>query len=86
MPAGPVGGVWASGVWADTVWELGVWGDIGVIVGNTILDINTRIAVFLRVHYSLPGADATGLVQRYLASLSGEYTARLQQLIRDATA
>jgi hypothetical protein len=86
VPAGPVGTVWGSGVWADTVWELGVWGDIGVIVGNTILDINTRIAVFLRTLYSEPNGDPTSLVVRYLNSLSGEYTARLKRLIEDATA
>jgi hypothetical protein len=86
VPAAPIGSVWAAGSWSDTTWEAFSWADIGAIVGNTILDINTRIAVFLRGYYSSPDGDATTLVVRYLNSLSGEYTARLKRLIEDATA
>jgi hypothetical protein len=56
------------------------------VAGNSILDLNTRIAVYLRSYYSAPDGDATTLVVRYLNSLSGEYTARLKRLIEDATA
>jgi hypothetical protein len=47
--------------------------------------MNTRIAVYLRTLYSAPGADASTLIVRYLASKTGEMTARFQQLIDDAT-
>jgi hypothetical protein len=87
MPAGPVGTVWASGVWADTVWELGVWGDIASVAGNSILDLNTRIAVYLRSFYSAPNGDPNTLIVKYLREeVGGEYTARLKRLIEDATA
>jgi hypothetical protein len=62
-----------------------LWGAL-VNLGNTILDLNTRIAVYLRAYYSLPGADSTSLIQRYLRELSGDYTARFKRLIEDATA
>lgn len=65
----------------------GVWADIGAIVGNTILDINTRISVFLRTFYSSSSVDTSALLVKYLREqCTGEYTARLHQLIEDATA
>jgi hypothetical protein len=86
VPAGAVGSVWASGSWSATAWEANVWADISAVTGNSILDLNTRIAVYLRAYYSQPSGDATSLVQRYLQELSGDYNARLRRLIDDATA
>ena len=87
MPAGPVGSVWASGTWSDLAWEENVWADIGAIVGNTILDINTRISVFLRTFYGTTHPDVGALIVKYLREqCTGEYTARLRKLIEDATA
>jgi hypothetical protein len=69
------------------------WGYLGieaagsvVVPGNAILDMNTRIAVYLRALYTAPGADVTTLIIRYLAAQTGEYTARFKKLITDATA
>lgn len=50
-----------------------------------VLDLNTRLAVYLRDFYSNPDLDLTTGIQRYLSSLSGEWTARFQRLIQDAT-
>jgi hypothetical protein len=87
VPSGPVGSVWATGSWSNTAWEANVWANIGVIVGNTILDINTRIAVYLRSFYSAPNGDPNTLIVKYLREeVGGEYTARLKRLIEDATA
>jgi hypothetical protein len=86
MPAGPIGTVWAAGTWADTAWELGTWADVSAFLGNNNPDMNTRIAVYLRDLYSAPGADLATLVMRYLIAQTGEWTARFQKLITDATA
>jgi len=87
LPAGPVGSVWATGSWSDLAWEANVWADISAVAGNTILDLNTRIAVYLRAFYSSPNGDPTTLVVKYLnEECTGEYTARLHKLIDDATA
>jgi hypothetical protein len=86
MPAGPIGTVWAAGTWADTAWELGTWADVSAFLGNNNPDMNTRIAVYLRALYSAPGADLTTLTMRYLIAQTGEWTARFQKLITDATA
>lgn len=52
-----------------------------------ILDLNTRLRQYLANYYSVPyeTADLTTLMVRYLRDLSGDYSARLLQLIRDAT-
>jgi hypothetical protein len=50
-----------------------------------VFDLNTRLAVYLRDFYSAPTGDLSTLIVRYLATLSGEYTARFQRLITDAT-
>ena len=52
-----------------------------------ILDLNTRLRQYLANYYTVPyeTADLTTLMVRYLAGLSGDYTNRLLQLIRDAT-
>jgi hypothetical protein len=85
MPAGPIGSVWAAGTWADTAWEVNTWADAVVSALAFVPDMNTRIAVYLRDLYSAPGADLSTLVHRYLAAQTGEFTARFQQLIDDAT-
>jgi hypothetical protein len=57
------------------------------VAGNSILDLNTRIAVFLRAFYSAPNGDPNTLIVKYLREeVGGEYTARLKRLIEDATA
>jgi hypothetical protein len=83
MPAGPIGSCWASGSWSNTAWEANTWSSATVVA--FIQDMNTRIASYLRTLYSAPGADASTLIVRYLASKTGEMTARFQQLIDDAT-
>ena len=64
-----------------------LWGAL-VSLGNAILDINTRIHVFLNTFYGTGSPIPTNvLMVKYLAEeLSGEYTARVKQLIDDATA
>jgi hypothetical protein len=85
VPAGPIGSVWAAGSWSDTAWEAFTWADASVATLAFVLDLNTRIAVYLRDLYSAPGADVSTLICRYLAAQTGEYTARFQKLIQDAT-
>ena len=58
---------------------------VGVVIG-VYADMNTRIAAYLRTTYSVSEGDLTSLVQRNLAERTGEYTARMQALIADATA
>jgi hypothetical protein len=69
------------------------WGYLGieaagsvVVPGNTILDMNTRIMVYLRSLYSVTGGDLESLTMRYLVAQTGEWTARMKKLITDATA
>lgn len=85
MPSGPIGSCWASGSWSNTAWSANTWADAAVATLAFVLDLNTRIAVYLRDLYSAPGADTTTLMHRYLAAQSGEYTARFKKLIQDAT-
>lgn len=50
-----------------------------------ILDMNTRLYVYLCNYYGVSTGELTALVQRYLAGLSGNYNQRMIQLIQDAT-
>jgi hypothetical protein len=50
-----------------------------------ILDMNTRMLVYLRDLYSAPTAELTSLTTRYLAAQTGEMTARVRKLQTDAT-
>jgi hypothetical protein len=86
MPAGAVANPpWATDTWEDTAWEANTWAAV-VVELAFVLDINTRMHVYLCDLYSLPATtDLTTMVARYLASESGEYTARIHKLIRDAT-
>jgi hypothetical protein len=69
-------------------YRMGTWnmGRCLGLFGNNNPDMNTRIAVYLRDLYSAPGADLATLVMRYLIAQTGEWTARFQKLITDATA
>lgn len=68
-----------------------LWGFPGVLWGaaavlDFVLDMNTRIMVFLRDFYTVSGGDLSTLTAKYLAEeKTGEYTARMQGLIQDAT-
>lgn len=76
------GGSWGS-AWGDS------WGTLGGgVAGNAILDLNTRIHRFLNDFYSSsPDKDINALMNKYLAEeTTGEYVARVLQLIEDATA
>lgn len=86
MPAGPVNNPpWATGAWSDTAWEANTWSFVEIALAF-VLDLNTRLRVYLSEYYSLPAtADTTAMTQRYLAAQTGEYNARFQKLIRDAT-
>jgi hypothetical protein len=86
LPAGPIGTCWASGSWSDLAWEELTWENVSAVLGNLNPDMNTRIAVYLRALYSAPGADLATLTMRYLIAQTGEWTARFQKLITDATA
>ena len=83
MPAGPVGSVWASGTWSDLAWEELTWADAVALL--FVLDLNTRLLVYLRSLYGVTGGDLTTLTQRYLRSQTGEMNARFKKLITDAT-
>lgn len=87
MPAGVVGSSWATNSWLDTVWEEFSWADLGTGLDlEFVLDLNTRIRVYLCDLYSAPAnADLTTLVLRYLRSQTGEMNARLRKLVTDAT-
>lgn len=52
-----------------------------------ILDMNTRIMAYLCTLYGadMATADNSALTTRYLNAQTGEYTARFQKLIDDAT-
>jgi hypothetical protein len=50
-----------------------------------VLDLNTRIAVFLRDLYTEPAGDTTTMATRYMATLSGDANARFHRMIQDAT-
>lgn len=50
-----------------------------------VLDLNTRLMVFLRDHYSIVGGDLNTEIERYLNGLSGDMQNRWKQLIQDAT-
>lgn len=64
-----------------------LWGAAASIVGNAILDLNTRLSVFLNTHYGYsPHKDANALAMRYLRDeLTGDYANRFKQLVDDAT-
>lgn len=81
MAAGPIGNCWAADSWTDTCWEQGTW----QILLDFVLDLNTRIMVYLRAYYGPDTGDLTTLTARYLADLTGDQNQRLQQLIQDAT-
>ena len=84
MAAGPIGSVWATGSWTDTSWEEFTWADASALA--FVLDMNTRIRVYLCDLYGLPQTtDTTTIVQRYLRSQTGDMNARFRKLIRDAT-
>ena len=84
MAAGAIGSVWATGSWADDCWEAFTWADAGALA--FVFDMNTRLRVYLCDLYGLPNTtDTTTLVDRYLASQTGEMNARLRKLIADAT-
>jgi hypothetical protein len=87
VPAGAVGSVWASGSWSALAWEALTWANVSGVLGNNNPDMNTRIYVYLKALYSAPdGSDLTTMVIRYLNSQTGEFTARFQKLMTDATA
>lgn len=52
-----------------------------------VADLNTRLKVYLCAYYAAPASsDLTTLVTRYLRDdATGDYTARMRQLITDAT-
>lgn len=89
MPAGAVGTSWATGSWLETVWEAFSWADLGtggvVLVGS----INDRMKTYLEAQH-IPGifasADFATLLQYDLSIRTGDYTARFQALIVDASA
>jgi hypothetical protein len=85
MPAGPIGTCWASGSWSDTSWEANTWSGAVVSALAFVLDLNTRLLVYLQDYYSTSNPDLTTLTLRYLNRLSGEFTARFNKLIQDAT-
>lgn len=85
MPAGAVGTCWAADSWPDTAWEAGAWTDAVESALAFVLDLNTRLLVYLRDHFSAPSGELTTLTTRYLHTLSGDFTARFQRLIKDAT-
>ena len=84
MPAGAVGNPpWATGSWSATAWEAGTWGDVDL---TFVLDLNTRLHTYLTAVYVLdPSADLTAMTARFLRGEVGDYTARFQKLIDDAT-
>ena len=84
MPAGAVGSCWASGSWSNTCWEANAWADAAALA--FVLDMNTRLSVYLRDFYGLPTADPLPLLRRYLEDeTSGEFAARFRQLMAAAT-
>jgi hypothetical protein len=85
MPAGPIGSCWASGSWSDTAWEADTWSGAVVSALAFVLDLNTRLLVYLQDYYSTSNPDLATLTLRYLNGLSGEFTARFNKLIQDAT-
>lgn len=86
MAAGPVGTVWATGSWTDTCWTENVWAALGAAL-DFVLDLNTRIAVFVRDRYSQPTGDLTTLATRYLTTeaVGGDANAKFLRMIQDAT-
>lgn len=67
-----------------------LWGFPEILWGSAVtlgfvLDMNTRLYVYIKSHYSLTGGDLTTLMQRYLNELSGDMNGRLRKLVKDAT-
>ena len=51
-----------------------------------VLDLNTRLMVYLRDYYSVTGGDLTYLTNKYLNALTtGDRTQKMRRLIQDAT-
>lgn len=84
MAAGPIGPRWAASSWSDTAWEADTWSWVTVVL-TFVLDLNTRLAVYLRNLYSDPDLDLTTGIQRYLRSQTGDYSVRWRKLIQAAT-
>lgn len=86
MPAGPVGSAWATGTWSVTSWMADVWANLGAAL-DFVLDVNTRVAVYLRDAYTMPGGDLTTLATYKMLTYTTtpEATARFKKLIQDAT-
>jgi hypothetical protein len=86
MPAGAVGSCWAADSWSATAWEANSWADAEALA--FVLDLNTRILVYLRDFYSDADGDLSTLIKRYLESAdsgTGDMTQRFKNLIQDAT-
>jgi hypothetical protein len=61
------------------------WGAVAAIIIGVYNDMNTRLMAYARAKFSVSGGDLSSLVQRDLAARTGDYTARKQALIADAT-
>lgn len=88
MPAGVVGSVWAAGSWSATAWEANTWANAGGGPSLVfVLDLNTRLIVFLCDHYGVSTAtsDLTTLMERYMNGLTGTRNQRFFQMVQDAT-
>lgn len=80
------GGSWSPGydTWGGS-WDL----EETAVTGNSILDLNTRLSVFLNAFYgtSADPDELTTILDRYLEEeKTGDYTDRLNETIDDATA
>jgi hypothetical protein len=62
------------------------WAAIGAAL-TFVLDMNTRMAVYLRDAYTLPGGDLTTLAAYKMLTYTTtqEATAKFKKLIQDAT-
>jgi hypothetical protein len=68
-----------------------IWGYPGLLWGAAalltfVLDLNTRLMVFLRDYYGVTGGDLTTLADQYMDAMTdGDRTERFERLIQDAT-
>lgn len=79
------GTVWAANSWDVDAWQADTWRDAVEGALTFVLDLNTRLLVYLQDLYSTSNPDLATLTQRRLRELSGDFNNRFHKLIQDAT-
>jgi hypothetical protein len=82
LPSGTIGGAIRQAI---AFLYSGIVAQAGVTIAF-VADLNTRLLIYLQAYYTSTNTDLATLTHRYLRDdATGDYTARMRQLISDAT-